>query len=545
MQILKLTKTNLIVIIFITIIAILSSNYIVMASTEVKSAENQYMELKATTIKEIDGKGKQVIFELWSYNIEFKGFDVRFSYDGTNLTPSNLLTNDETEDETEYFTFEDEFKSCLELFTIQYTGNNPDGIRAIVSFNPPVVESEHIKDKEGIGMVVDTTGGVLLGKMSFKITSEEFDISSFKLETSDNSSPLTGIKINIDGGSTHFENQSVFRFTNATASKDADLANLVLSSGKKDETNPDNSTYKEYNLTPIFNKNTLNYELTLLEYIDMMNITAIQNDAKANMKIKLPKRDENNNLIYDPDGTTIIYEEKDIENNVPLEFAINKLGEADTQITVIVTAEDGTNIKNYQLLIKRPYGVIKGQSVLADFDDENVVQNMEDIYGIQLSNKTEINLYKAGLAEWESITDIYGMVYDNPLTYEQLENIPKEMNSTSREDGTFEIYVIPGKYDVQINRLAYLDYIYSDVEILEGDIIDMGKFRMQAGDANRDGVISQEDVNEIKKFMDIDYINPDFSETYNPTQLGVVVAEDLGYAKQNQDEELQIIYFTK
>ena len=115
----------------------------------------------------------------------------------------------------------------------------------------------------------------------------------------------------------------------------------------------------------------------------------------------------------------------------------------------------------------------------------------------------------------------------------------------SNDDGTFEIYVIPGTYDIQVTRLAYLDYIYVDVIINSGDVIDMGQFRMEAGDANRDGLITQEDINETKKNMDMESADPDFSEAYNPTQIGTVIMEDLGYVKSNQDKELQIKYFNK
>ena len=184
---------------------------------------------------------------------------MRFSYDSTKIQPSNLSTNEITDDELEYFKFESEFQDVLEMFTIPYDGEG-DGIRAIVSFNPPVEESEHIIEKDGIGKVVNTDGEVLLGKMSFKMMVDVFDVSWFSLVESEDSSPQTGIKINIDGIQ-YYEAQSTFRFTDKTASKDSSLSNLVLSSGVVDEIEPEKSTYKEYIYTPTFNKDTLNYEL--------------------------------------------------------------------------------------------------------------------------------------------------------------------------------------------------------------------------------------------------------------------------------------------
>ena len=61
-------------------------------STTIEPTTNQYIELRATKIKDVEGNGKQVIFELWGHDIKFKGFDVRFSYDGNIFSTSNLIT---------------------------------------------------------------------------------------------------------------------------------------------------------------------------------------------------------------------------------------------------------------------------------------------------------------------------------------------------------------------------------------------------------------------------------------------------------------------
>ena len=237
--------------------------------------------------------------------LNLNGFAVRFSYDSSKIEPSNIVTNEITDDETEYFKFVGEFENTLELFTIPYDGTG-DGINAVVSFQPPVTESEHIMQVgTSGGRVINTENGVLLGKMSFQMKADEFDKSWLSLQTSTESSPKTGISINIDGSS-KYEEQSTFRFTDKTASKNVNLSNLVLSSGTKDE---EPSTYKEYSLTPKFEKDTLDYQYELLEYIDNMDITAVLEDSKATLKLKIPKRDENNNLVYESDGSSISYEE--------------------------------------------------------------------------------------------------------------------------------------------------------------------------------------------------------------------------------------------
>lgn len=371
--------------------------------------------------------------------------------------------------------------------------------------------------------------------------SDDFDISGFSLKE-DELVPTTGIKINLNVKDS-IENKSAFRFVDATASKNANLDNLIVSSGTADEENPDNSTYKEYELNPKFDKDTLNYELELLENIDELNLKSILSDTKSSMKLKKPKRDENGNLVYESDGVTVEYEELDIQNNVSTTVKLNELGKGDTNLTITVTAEDGKTEKKYTLVVKRPYATIKGKTILADFDNEDVVNNVFDIYGVKLENKTNINIYKAGLAEWESISDIYGSTYEDPFTYEKLEDIPTSFKYITKDDGTFEIYITPGTFDIQITRLGFLDYIYSDVVANPGDIIEVGEIRLAAGDTNRDGVISQEDVNTTKKYMDVDNTSADYKPQYNPSQIGTVVAEDLAYVKGNQDKEIQIEYF--
>lgn len=91
---------------------------------------------------------------------------MRFSYDSTKLQPSSIETNEVTDNAKRYFQFEEEFKQALEFFTIPYDKEG-EGIRGTVAFNPPITESEHIIDKEGVGKVVNTDGGVLLRKNEF------------------------------------------------------------------------------------------------------------------------------------------------------------------------------------------------------------------------------------------------------------------------------------------------------------------------------------------------------------------------------------------
>lgn len=437
----KVSKKMIAIIINLIILCICFCNVSIAESKLVEPTENQFFELRAVKVTNIEGKDKQVIFELWAHEIEFRGFDVRFSYDGTHFAPSNITTNDYTDDETEFFKFESEFSDCLELFTVPYTGTSTGGMRAVVSFNPPISESEHIKNKENVGMIVDSSGSVLLGTLSFRTTLDKFDISSFKLETSDTTSPKTGIKIIIDG-STYYENQSTFRFTDKSASRNADLSNIKLSNGNENDEN-----YKEYALNPSFDKNTLEYTTELLEYVDKVNLEVTKDDEKSSIVIKQPKHDENGNLVFEDDGSTIVYEETSLDD-LKNEIVLNKLGEPDTVIELKVTAEDEVTTKTYKITIHRPYGTIKGSIHTVNSNDVHIAD-------VKVYNNSD-------QIDWENIS-----------SHDELDNYKTVLNKKTNEDGTYEIKVIPGNYDVLIDKVAYLDYIVTTIQVNENDEIDL------------------------------------------------------------------------
>ena len=128
--------------------------------------------------------------------------------------------------------------------------------------------------------------------MSFQMMEPELKLSWFHLVESTDNSPTTGIKINTNVIN-YYDAQSTFRFT--MTSKETSITNLVVSKEEKieeDMQEGEESTYKEYTLTPSFDPEILNYETTILEYIDSVDITVTKTYEKTKMKIKIPKRDE-------------------------------------------------------------------------------------------------------------------------------------------------------------------------------------------------------------------------------------------------------------
>ena len=70
----KEIKAKLIIAVLLVLIIIININVFVMASdVTVKTPnENQFLELRAVEVKNVEGKNKQLTMELWTNSIEFE-----------------------------------------------------------------------------------------------------------------------------------------------------------------------------------------------------------------------------------------------------------------------------------------------------------------------------------------------------------------------------------------------------------------------------------------------------------------------------------------
>ena len=516
----QLPKVLIVILIIAMCIAMIRP---VQASTLTPN-DSQYIEMRAKDINDVDN-GKQLLFELWAHDIDFKGFDVRFKYDDAKLEPSNINTNEivdvDVDDFSTYFKFENEFENAFDCFAmIDSNATNTNVIRMIFSIDTPADETEHIKNDTFISSSQD----VLIGKMSFKMKEEPFDITGFSLVTDASSSPTTGIKINTNV-TDNYQAQSTFRFTDNTASKDATLKNIKISREIEDETNPGTMIDKDYPLDPVFDTATKTYNLEILEYIDTIDLLVEKNDEKATMKLKFPKRniekdpltDEitKDELVYGTPGdeSTIQYDEIDLADNTKQSIVLNKLGEPDTVLTIEVTAEDGTTKENYEITIHRPYGTIKGN--ISTYNDDKI-------------HIADIKLYKNGSLDWEDYYTALNDVYTH-------DDLPKELTSTkSDETGYYEIKVIPGTYDILIDKVCYMDYIITANVINENDEKTIEKATLIPGDINKDGIINAKDFNSVKKYFGQDNGDIDINEN------GLVDAKDFNAIKKYFGQNIEI-----
>ena len=108
------------------------------------------------------------------------------------------------------------------------------------------------------------------------------------------------------------------------------------------------------------------------------------------------------------------------------------------------------------------------------------------------------------------------------------------------DTGAYEIYVIPGQYDIELVSPGFLDTIYTNINIQEGDEKDFGNEILTPGDVNHDGVISVKDVQLIQAMMDATIGDGIYEEEKDIGNKGFIGVGDLVYIQKNMDELMNI-----
>lgn len=313
------SKISKIIIITFAFIFLLVLTTPVSSASIIEPQSNQKIVYKAVSLEETDN-GKQLIIEIWVNNLNFKGMDIRLQYDYSILKTSNIETNEIIDVNEESgipscFEFTNEFGNYLDYFAMESSQGEYRGVLSILGDDERTGSNQYLVQDENIGDYVSITGSVLLARLSFnagEANSEQITPQTLALKQA-TTSPKTGIKVNINGEDS-YENQSLFEFTLALESNNAYLSNI-----ESDSFTIDN-----------FNKETFDYEVQLDNDEDIINITPIPEDENA----------------------TITYNNQIIENQTPFKVELNPIGE-DSNVRIVVTAEDGKTQNTYNIIIKR------------------------------------------------------------------------------------------------------------------------------------------------------------------------------------------------
>lgn len=491
-------KSNAIKAVLVTLIillAVISLGTTKTYATTLVPEDNQKIEYRAVELKETNGN-KQLIVEVWIRNLNFKAIDLRLQYDTSLLNTSNLTTN-EIIDVNDYdgipsnFQFENNFVQYMDMFAVSTTSGELRTIYSLLSDEERTgTDSYLVEDGTATGYV-QITEPALIGRCSFQVGEGEITETALSLKTG-STSPTTGIKVNIDG-TDNYQEQSLFEFTLELASKNAYLSDL------------------QTDLIEItdFKKETLEYKIELLEEKDKIVVKPTPEDEKA---------------------TVTIGEDKvDIKNGY--EIKLNSLGE-DTEVKILVTAEDSKYTKEYILTIKRPAGTLKGQvniSATSTTTGKHIAQ-------IRIFKSEDV----AAILDWEEVKANFAKKSSDDL-HSQLGTLTEyKILTTKEEDGTYEIKLPPGKYDVLIDKPGYLDHIYTNIEIKDAEEVDKETKNLYAGDINKDGAVQIKDKALVTQSNGKKEEDAQYTEDCDVNNDGKINLYDKAITTQNNGKKREI-----
>ena len=102
------------------------------------------------------------------------------------------------------------------------------------------------------------------------------------------------------------------------------------------------------------------------------------------------------------------------------------------------------------------------------------------------------------------------------------------------------LLVIPGKYDLELERIGFLDVIVKNITVNAGDIIDLGNKILCPGDVDRNGIISLQDNAKLNNRKDVDSLDPMYGPEYDFGQKGYIGLIDATTASNYKDTLLTI-----
>jgi hypothetical protein len=470
-----------------------------VVAAQLTPQENQYIEFRVVSVEKVEGKDKQVIAELWAYNMEFTAIDLNLYYDNTKLRPSDIETNEYIEQEDaqdgNMFWKTEKFTEDLDIWFMQYM---PDWLQYIFSILfSETSQNQHIytgTNQNGEEYISTKAGeeGVFLGRFSYRLFNGKIDETTFGLKST--SEQPTGIQVIIDNVDEYVD-PNIFKVSLRHKSDNANLLDIKID----DES------------IPGFDKNIQAYEKEILEQKEKVNITVTKEEETATVKVKKE--------IPDPENVgQVIYEEIPIdEENNQYIVDLNQIGE-DTKIKIEVTAEDEETVKTYELTIKRPCGKIVGSIETINIEGIHIAQ---------------VKIYKKDQIDWDNL---YG--------HEELDQIQTVNTIQTNEDGTYEIKLIPGEYELLIDKPGYLDYIVKNLKVEKDSTIELEHEILIPGDVDKSGLVSFEDLTFVNIWYGAEKdISEDYTENADFEQKGYVGFEDVTWINQNYEKERKIIIY--
>ncbi len=189
-----------------------------------------------------------------------------------------------------------------------------------------------------------------------------------------------------------------------------------------------------------------------------------------------------------------------------------------------VTSEDGTKEEEYTLILCKKTQ-IKGKIITDNFENRHI---------------SKISLYKTEEQEIQESEESKEKqeVEENTEEMQTKENLVKEIQT--QEDGSFEIDIEKvGEYRIVVTKLGYLNYEVTNIDIKPGLIVDLGEYKLSAGDVIVTGEIEIDDLVSMNNNFEVQIT--DDNKICDLNEDGVIDSKDRDILQKNYSKMEEIL----
>ena len=280
----------------------------------------------------------------------------------------------------------------------------------------------------------------------------------------------------------------------------------IVASNGVDNTSED-YIQKVYTLK-IITKNSIE-DLSDLQLRITVNGNVVQKDENGEYKVYVDKQDETAKVEATASTKTTKVKIDDLEYTVLKSTKTVTLDGKSTKVTVYAQNGEGDVLK-YEVYIVKGKEVITGKVITQAVNQEQ--------------QSALITIYRTEDTNPEKET-----ADETVTTYRE---IVKQENINP--DGTYEIEIDPGEYDIVITKTSYLEYRITNVIVKDKQDTKLNDIKIFAGDIVKSGEIEIDDMVELNdNYGVIDEQNKEKMTKYDLNEDGIVNKLDRNILKEN------------
>lgn len=102
------------------------------------------------------------------------------------------------------------------------------------------------------------------------------------------------------------------------------------------------------------------------------------------------------------------------------------------------------------------------------------------------------------------------------------------------------MYIIPGQYDILLEKSGFVAKVISEITILENETISLGNKILDEGDVDRNGLVDIDDISEVVDARGSAEGSSEYQAKYDFGKKGYITIDDISSVVINRNNYIKI-----